>query len=149
LFVISRFQAEIERLLQEASQLGSGELPLSEWQPAVDIVESAESVLILVEAPGLLPSDLKVEVRGTQVTISGTKPASLPDGQRLRFHCLERGHGRFVRELHVLVPVNTHRGTARLAGGLLTIELPKIEDKRLAARTLPIAAPKGAKGEER
>jgi HSP20 family protein len=143
LFVISRFQAEIERLLQEASQLGSGELPLSEWQPVVDIVESAESVLILAEAPGLAPSDLKVEVRGTQVTISGTKPAGLPDGQRLRFHCLERGHGRFVREVHVLVPVNTHRGTARLAGGLLTIELPKIEDQRLAARTLPIAVPKG------
>ena len=138
LFVISRFQAEIERLLQEASSLGSGELPGGEWQPAVDVAETPDSVLILVEAPGLAASDLKVEVRGTLVSISGVKPAGLPRSQRLRFHCLERGHGRFLREIHVLTPVNTHRGTARLADGLLTIELPKIEDKRMTARVLPV-----------
>lgn len=143
LFVISRFQAEIERLLQEASTLGAGEVPVGEWQPAVDIAETPDSVLILVEAPGLDASGLKVEVRGTLVTVSGVKPAGLPDHQRLRFHCLERGHGRFVREIHVFAPVNTHRGTASLADGLLTIELPKIEDKRLTARALPIGAPKG------
>jgi HSP20 family molecular chaperone IbpA len=141
LFVISRFQAEIERLLQEASSLGAGELPGGEWQPAVDVAETPDSVLILVEAPGLEASSLKVEVRGTLVSVSGVKPAGLPNHQRLRFHCLERGHGRFVREIHVFAPVNTHRGTARLADGLLTIELPKIEDKRMTARVLPIGEP--------
>ena len=97
-----------------------------------------DSVLILVEAPGLAASDLKVEVRGTLVSISGVKPAGLPRSPRLRFHCLERGHGRFLREIHVIAPVNTHQGTARLADGLLTIELPKIEDKRMTARVLPV-----------
>jgi HSP20 family molecular chaperone IbpA len=70
--------------------------------------------------------------------ISGTKSTALPDAQRLKFHCLERGHGRFSREIHVFSPVNTHNGAARLADGLLTLEFPKIQDKRQEARVLHI-----------
>jgi len=51
---------------------------------------------------------------------------------------MERGHGRFSREIHVFSPVNTHQGTARLADGLLTLEFPKIQDKRQEARVLHI-----------
>ncbi|HEV8577526.1 MAG TPA: Hsp20/alpha crystallin family protein [Thermoanaerobaculia bacterium] len=138
LFLISRFQAELDRLFQEAMQIGDNDLPLGEWQPAIDVVETAAAILILAELPGFCAADLRVEVRGTKIQISGTKSTVLPDAQRLKFHCLERGHGRFSREIHVFAPVNTHNGTARLADGLLTLELPKIQDKRQEARVLHI-----------
>jgi HSP20 family protein len=138
LFLISRFQAELDRLFQEALQIGENDLPLGEWQPAIDVIETPAAVLILAELPGFAAADLRVEVRGTRILISGTKSTALPDAQRIKFHCLERGHGRFSREIHVFSPVNTHNGTARLADGLLTLELPKIEDKRQEARLLHI-----------
>jgi HSP20 family protein len=138
LFVISRFQAELDRLFQEALQIGENDLPLGEWQPAIDVIETPAAVLILAELPGFAAADLRIEVRGTRIVISGTKSTALPDAQRIKFHCLERGHGRFSREIHVFSPVNTHNGTARLADGLLTLELPKIEDKRQEARLLHI-----------
>jgi HSP20 family protein len=139
LLLISRFQAELDRLFQEAVRLGESELPLGEWQPSVDVVETPSSILLLAEVPGFSAADLKVEVRGTIVTLSGTKSTQLPDGvQRVKFHCMERGHGRFCREVHLFSPVNTHQGTATLADGLLTIEFPKIEDKRREARVLHI-----------
>ncbi|HEX9943824.1 MAG TPA: Hsp20/alpha crystallin family protein [Thermoanaerobaculia bacterium] len=139
LFLISRFQAELDRLFQEALQIGEGDLPLGEWQPAIDVVETPASILILAELPGFSAADLRIEVRGTRVLIAGTKSTTtLPDAQRLKFHCLERGHGRFSREIHVFSSVNTHQGTARLADGLLTLEFPKIEDKRQEARVLHI-----------
>jgi HSP20 family protein len=138
LFLISRFQAELDRLFQEAMQIGETDLPLGEWQPAIDVVETPAAVQILAEVPGFAPADLKIEVRGTRVVISGTKSTTLPEAQRLRFHCLERGHGRFTREIHVLSPVNTHKGTAHLRDGLLTLEFPKIQDKRQEARVLHI-----------
>ena len=87
---------------------------------------------------GFSAADLKIEVRGTLITLSGTKSTPLPEAQRIKFHCLGRGHGRFCREVHIFSPVNTHKGTARLADGLLAIEFPKIEDKRQAARVLHI-----------
>jgi len=138
LFLISRFQAELDRLFQEALQIGEGDLPLGEWQPSIDVVETPGSVQILAELPGFSPADLRIEVRGTRILISGTKSTALPEAQRIKFHCLERGHGRFSREIHVFSPVNTHQGTARLADGLLTLDFPKIQDKRQEARVLHI-----------
>ena len=43
----------------------------------------------------------------------------------------------------MLSPVNTHKGKARLADGLLTLEFPKIEDKRQEARVLHIEEGEG------
>jgi HSP20 family protein len=145
LHLISRFQAELDRLFQEAVQIGDSHLPVGEWQPCIDIVETPASVLILAEVPGFRPADLSVEVRGTRVILSGVKSTSLPSAQRIKFHCMERGHGRFLREIQVLSPVNTHHGSARLEDGLLTIEFPKIQDKRQEARVLHIEEPEGAK----
>ena len=144
LFFLSRFQAEVDRLFQEAVKLSEGSVPAGgEWQPPVDVVESPTSVVILAELPGLSASDLQVTVRGTLVTLSGTKSTPRPGAQRIKFHCMERGHGRFFREIHVFSPVNTHQGTARLADGLLTIEFPKIQDKRQEARVLHIQEVEG------
>ena len=138
LFVISRFQAELDRLFQEAMQIGESDLPLGEWQPPIDVVETPAAVLILAELPGFAAADLRIEVRATRILISGTKSTTLPNAQRIKFYCLERGHGRFSREIHVFSPVNTHKGTARLRDGLLTLEFPKIQDKRQEARLLHI-----------
>jgi HSP20 family protein len=149
LFLISRFQAEIDRLFQEALRFGDDTLPVGEWQPHVDVVETPEAVLILAEIPGLAAADLKVEVRGTLVHISGTKSTPLPGAQRIKFHCLERGHGRFAREIQLFAAVNTHNGTARLVDGLLTIEFPKVQEKRHAARVLHIQETETSTGEAR
>lgn len=147
LFVISRFQAELDRLFAEALQIGESDLPLGEWQPSIDVVETPGSVQILAELPGFRAAELRIEVRGTRILISGTKTTALPEAQRLKFHCLERGHGRFSREIHVFSPVNTHKGTARLADGLLTLDFPKIEDKRQEARVLHIEEAEGTADE--
>jgi HSP20 family protein len=137
LYLLSRFQAELDRLLQEAMGLPESEIEVGEWQPAVDIVETGASILILVEVPGFSAADLTVEVKGQLLVLSGLKPKPAP-GEDIKFHCLERSQGRFGREIQLFWPVNSHRGTARLAEGLLTIEFPKIDDQRQAARRLPV-----------
>jgi HSP20 family molecular chaperone IbpA len=149
LFFVSRFQAELDRLFQEVMQLGDSGLPMSEWQPSVDVVETPTSVMILAEVPGCAAADLVLEVRGRQITLSGTKSTPRPGAQRIKFHCMERGHGRFHREIQLFSPVNTHQGTARLVDGLLTVEFPKIQDKRQEARQLHIEEPRTVETESR
>jgi HSP20 family protein len=141
LFFVSRFQAELDRLFGEVMQLGTSNLPMSEWQPPIDVVETPGSVMILAELPGFAAADLTLEVRGKQITLSGVKTTPLPGSPHIKFHCMERGHGRFSREIQLFSAVNTHKGTAKLVNGLLTIEFPKIEDKRQEARVLPIEEP--------
>lgn len=143
LYLLSRFQAEVDRLLQEAIGLPEGDLAVGEWQPAVDIVETGTSILILVEVPGFSAADLKVEVKGQLLMLSGIKPPP-PPGENIKYHCLERSQGRFGRELQLFWPVNSHLGTARLAEGVLIIEFPKIKDQRQAPRRLHVEElPKG------
>jgi HSP20 family protein len=141
LHLISRFQTELDRLFHEALQLGASTISAGEWQPNLDIVETPKAIQLLLDVPGLTAADLKVEVRGTLVVISGTKTTPLPPTQRVRFQCMERGHGRFRREVQLFWPVNSHDGTARLENGLLLIEFPKVQEKRLAARLLHIEEP--------
>lgn len=141
LHLISRFQSELDRLFHEALQLGASNISAGEWQPDLDIVEGPEAIQLLLEVPGMTPADLKVEVRGTHVVISGTKTTPLPATERVRFQCMERGHGRFRREVQLFWPVNSHHGSARLEDGLLIIEFPKVQEKRQAARQLHIAEP--------
>ncbi|HZF08660.1 MAG TPA: Hsp20/alpha crystallin family protein [Thermoanaerobaculia bacterium] len=138
MFLVSRFQSELERLFQEALAVGESSRPGTEWQPTVDIVETPGAILVLAEVPGMNAADLTVEVKGTLVTLTGTKSTPLPTAERIKFQCVERGHGRFVREVQLFWPVNSHGGTARLQDGLLTIEFPKVQEKRQAARRLQI-----------
>jgi len=79
-------------------------------------------------------ADLTVEVKGTLVTLTGTKSTPLPTAERIKFQCVERGHGPVRARGAALLPVNSHGGTARLQDGLLTIEFPKVQEKRQAAR---------------
>lgn len=141
LHFLSRFQAELDRLFKEIADIDQRSLPAGDWLPPVDVIEVADAVVILIELPGVAAADLRLEVKGSQVLLSGSKstdstaPAE-PAGTR--FHCLERSRGRFEREVQLSGAVNTHLGRARLVDGLLTVEFPKIAEQRKSARILPI-----------
>jgi HSP20 family molecular chaperone IbpA len=137
LFFLSRFQAELDRLFKEALELDAGEVPATTWQPAIDIVETVSSILILVELPGCSADDLALEVKGPLLVVSGSRAVARAE-RAVRFLCMERTPGRFSREIQLFWPVNSHEGRAVLGGGLLTVEFPKIEDKRQAAHSLHI-----------
>lgn len=136
--LLARFQAELDRLLLGLADLAEPSLELGGWQPAMDILENETTIFVLLEVPGSSSEDLAVEVEGSLVTVRGRRTTPWPEGQDVRFHCVERVHGKFVRRLKLLWPVNSHRGRARLEDGLLILEFPKVDDKRQAAHCLPI-----------
>lgn len=136
--LLSRFQSEIERLFREALALTREPDAGGRWQPALDILETPESVLLQFEVPGVEAEDLEVHVEGNQITVSGRKTLRSPVDGEVRFLCAERERGTFLRQVQLFWPVNSHQGRARLAGGLLTLEFPKIQDKRQTSRRIEI-----------
>lgn len=137
---ISRFQSELNRLFDEALNLAAGQPRAGEWQPPIDVVETPDQVILLVEVPGIPARNLEVEVQGETVTLRGRKePPAPPDGPS-RFHRVERLHGSFERRIDLQRPVNTRAGNARTADGLLIVELPKVEEKRERRRILVVEA---------
>jgi HSP20 family protein len=112
-------------------------LPGSEWSPAVDVFEARERLVVVMEVPGLPPESLRVAFRERELVLSGERRARRT-GPGCTFHCLERPHGRFERAIPVELPVDVARAKATLAGGLLTVTLPRLRERRGRETVVPI-----------
>jgi HSP20 family protein len=112
-------------------------LPGSEWSPAVDVFEARDRLVVVVEVPGLAPESLRVVFRERELVLAGERRARRigPGGT---FLCLERPHGRFERAIPVELPVDVARARATLAGGVLTVTLPRLRERRGRETVVPI-----------
>ena len=115
----------------------SDRLPGSEWSPAVDVFESRDRLVVVMEVPGLPPDALRVVVRERDLVLSGERRARRI-GPGATFHCLERPHGRFERAIPLDVAVDVARAQASLAGGVLTVVLPRLRERRGRETVIPI-----------
>ncbi len=137
-FLVSRLQNEIDRALARAGEIAEGEPQSGELAPPMDVIETARQVVIVLEAPGLEPADLEIETSGNHLTIRGRRRPAAPEEGPIRFFCMECRHGEFERGLELVGALDTHRARARLARGLLRIEIPKIDDRRQTPRRIEI-----------
>jgi HSP20 family protein len=136
--VATQLRAELDRLFQEVLA-ASESVQRSGWTPALDVVDTASALVIVLEVAGLGAADLRIEVEASTVRVKGRRRLTFPRAGRIRFHCLERQEGRFVREIEVLEPVDFRHARATLRDGLLRIELPKVEERRRRLQVLEIA----------
>jgi HSP20 family protein len=126
---VSQLRAELERLVQEVLA-ASETTQRSGWTPALDVLDTGTSLVVQLEIAGLAPADVRIEIEGTTVRIKGRRRLTCPVPGRVRFHCLERQEGKFVRQVEVLEPVDFRNARATLTDGLLRLELPKVEERR-------------------
>ena len=96
------------------------------WTPPVDVLETADSYVIMVELPGLSQDDVQLQHHEGRLTISGVRRER--ESPCEQFHRIERGHGGFSRTFHLPAPVEGERITADLRDGVLTVTCPKGTD---------------------
>ncbi|HEY6065415.1 MAG TPA: Hsp20/alpha crystallin family protein [Thermoanaerobaculia bacterium] len=128
---LSRLQREVNRLFTLFVESNNPVVsPASGWDPSVDVVDDGATIRILFELPGVEASDVKVTVRGRVVTIRGNKRGKTRPRGGLRFFCMERYFGAFVKSVPVPRPVNARQGRSNLSRGLLEVVLPRVPDLR-------------------
>jgi HSP20 family molecular chaperone IbpA len=94
----------------------------------VDILETADELLIVVALPGVDPDQTEAAIVGGDLVIAGTRvlPREL---QTAVIHRLELPQGRFERR--VRLPAGTYRQPIRAAAnGCLIVRLEKMETAR-------------------
>jgi HSP20 family protein len=132
-------QREINQLFERLAgvdhpeQMGAGE-----WTPSIDVYECRGKLVIVAEVPGVAPEALRVVCRDHQLVISGKRPEPRPPDAAGVFLCVERTHGRFRRAIPLDMAVDLRKAEARLGGGLLTISIPRLKDRRGRATEIPI-----------
>jgi HSP20 family protein len=135
---LAMLQQEVNELFQRLSILDRSErLPGSEWSPAVDVLELRDRLVVIVEVPGLAPETLKVAFRDRALVLTGDRRAPRV-GSGARFHCLERPHGKFERTIPLDLPVDVANSRASLRGGVLTVTLPRLRERRGRETAIPI-----------
>jgi HSP20 family protein len=128
---LSRLQREVNRLFTTFVESNNPVVsPASGWDPSVDVVEDGEKVRVLVELPGVDAADVKVTVRGRVVTVRGNKRGRTRAREGLRFFCMERYFGTFVKSVPLPRPVNPRQAKSRLSRGLLEVVFPRVPDLR-------------------
>ena len=135
---LAMLQQEVNELFHRLSILDrSSRPPGTEWSPAVDVFESRDHLVVVIEAPGLPPESLRVVIRDRELMLAGERRARRT-GAGSTFLCLERPHGRFERAIPLDVPVDVARARATLASGILTVSLPLVRERRGRETAVPI-----------
>jgi HSP20 family protein len=135
---LAYLQKEIDHLVSRLATLDRSEpVSATEWAPSVDVYECHDQLVIVVEVPGLAAEELKVVCRNRQIVISGERRSASPE-HNVAFLCMERPHGRFSRAVPLALAVDIQRAVADLQGGLLTITIPRLKERRRSEFVIPI-----------
>jgi HSP20 family protein len=94
--------------------------------PEANLAETDKAVEVTVELPGMKPEEVKVEIKGEQLWITGEKKEEKEEKGKT-FHRVERRAGMFRRIFTLPVEVVQDKVEAKFAEGVLKITLPKAE----------------------
>jgi HSP20 family protein len=131
-------QREINQLFERLAEFDRANRPHGAlWLPPTDVFDCRGNVVVTVEVPGIAPESLRVIVREGMLVITGERRERKPSGV-VGFHCLERPHGQFSREIPLGPALDIHGALARLARGVLTISIPRLKDRRGRETTIPV-----------
>jgi HSP20 family protein len=117
-------QEQLAQLVQVGTQNGNGGVP---FVPLVDIEETEDAWIVEAELPGVKPEDVNVEVRGSELAISGEIKEREREGILRR---RTRKTGEF--DYHITLPgeADAEHIDARLDNGVLTVRIPKPDQQR-------------------
>lgn len=112
------------------------------WQPALDVVETADAYTIKIEVPGLRSDAITVDLTDTILTIAGEKKRPY-EANSTRMHRIERDYGPFERKIQLPDDIDANAVEATLELGVLTLRVAK----RRSAAPVRIPVKKAAEGE--
>ena len=124
-------------VLLESDRFGD-RFAVGTWTPNIDLCETRDLVLVRIELPGVARSDIRVTFNNGAVRLQGVKRETTVSPRLLCYYCLERTYGKFDREIPIHRVVDARRARAILDQGILTIELPKLGDRRGTRLEIPI-----------
>jgi len=88
--------------------------------------ETAHSVIIRLEVPGMRKEDFDISIRGNVLVVRGVKRSEGEHAGR-RYSLMERAYGTFERTMTVTHAVSRDEADVSYQDGVLTIILPKAD----------------------
>jgi HSP20 family protein len=117
-------QRDLDRIQARRSGRADPETPVSDWVPAVDIVEEKDCFLLRVDVPGVDRSDIDVSMEDGVLTIAGERHTEKHE-EATGVRRFERVSGRFHRRFTLPETADAEGIAARSANGILEVSISK------------------------
>ncbi|XP_030454980.1 17.6 kDa class I heat shock protein-like [Syzygium oleosum] len=115
----------------------------------MDWKETPESHVFKVDLPGLKKEEVKVEVEdGRVLQISGERRREQEE-KADKWHRVERSSGRFARRFRLPENVKLDGVRANMENGVLTVVVPKAEERKPEVKAIDIAGGEPERERER
>jgi HSP20 family protein len=119
---VESWMAHRNQALTALASNGHSEEPTL-WQPAVDMHEDAERILLVADLPGLEQSDINISVDKNILSIRGKRKCEV--ATTAGAHHFERVQGAFSRAFTLPPTIDFDHVSAEMKAGVLTVTLPK------------------------
>jgi HSP20 family protein len=118
----SFFELPFSSSFGRAGQLFTG------WSPALDLYESGDHLVAVVELPGMRKEDIDISLHDGTLTISGERKRENANGEKTQR--TERYVGTFRRSISLPTRVDAGKVSATYQEGILRVTLPKAEEAK-------------------
>jgi len=107
------------------------------FSPRVDVTEDNENLYVHAEVPGVDKNDIKINLVGDVLTISGEKRSEEKD-EKKNYYRTEINYGSFTRSFTLPSEVVIDKISAEYKEGVLNITLPKTEEAKIVEKQIEI-----------
>jgi HSP20 family protein len=124
-------QDRMNRLFEQTLSRSRGEEGVSAttWTPAVDIYETADTIVMKAELPGVAREDIQIQINDNTLTLKGERRFA-KDVQEESYLRLERAYGSFHRSFTLPATVRQDKVRALFKDGVLELSLPKADESK-------------------
>ncbi|WP_373251328.1 Hsp20/alpha crystallin family protein [Brevundimonas sp.] len=130
-------QREIDRIRAE---FGNVDLPdFFAPTPRMDLIADDAGMELTVETPGLTEKDVRVELDGDVLTVSGDKKSENEE-RKQGYHLVERRFGSFSRSVRLPAGFDAGQLSASMKDGVLQIKAPRAKDTSAGKVAIPVKA---------
>jgi HSP20 family protein len=129
---LQRLRDRVGRLYAALQEATEAENPLASgaWAPPVDLSETHDAINLRIELPGVTADQIKIGLCNTKLRIWGEKKRRPARRRIISYLCSERSYGKFNRLVPLRWTINIREAQAELENGVLSICLPKLDDRR-------------------
>lgn len=122
--IVTSLQKEVNHLFEGFSR----KIPFvgTELNLLIDVIETAELVIVNAEIPGIDPKEVDISITGNTLTIKGEKKVEKEEKEK-QYHRIERNYGSFARIVEIPLLVDAEKVKAEYKNGVLKITIPKSE----------------------
>jgi HSP20 family protein len=135
--IVDMLHRDLDRLAARHIPAGDSDAVVTDWVPAVDIIEEKDRFVLRADVPGVDPANIDVSMDAGVLTIAGQRvPESQSEDAGLQR--MERVSGRFFRRFSMPDTADAETVSAQCRNGILEVSIPK--QPQVRARRIEVQA---------